>query len=549
MATVTYSNNELCKLAGKKISLKDMEENITMIGMPVDEVTKEGELVIDVTPNRLDLLSIEGMARAVSSFAGVKKGLRNYEAKAPGKENKIDVDKSVDEVRPFIVSAIVSGIKVDDEILKALLDFQEKLHGTFGRKRKKIAIGVHDLSKVKLPLKYAAVKPESVSFVPLDKTQKMNLREILEKHEKGKEYAGILEKAKNYPLITDANGEVVSFPPIINADKTKVAVGTKELLIEMTGTNERALNEGLNVLCCALADRGGKITQMDCGGKKTPNLAPGKRNLKISEVNDLLGTKIGDKQACELLEKMGYGAKVKGKTGELEVLVPAYRNDVLHEVDLIEDVAIAFDYNNIEKTLPSFTAVGGKATGDFLQEMMVGLGFSEVYTNILTNRKQNFESVKLKNGECVEILNPLTEEFTIVRTWLLPSLLAVLRNNKSQPFPQKLFEYGDAEEGGTGKMKKKLACVSRHAKADYSEIKSVLETLLTEQGIKFEIKTFEHPAFFKGRCAQVKVDGKHIGVLGEIDPQVMENFGLDNVELFAQNSPLRKPVAAFEIEI
>lgn len=260
MPKAEFSFSELQRLLGKKHTIQELREEIPMLGVDLESIDEE-KLVVEIFPNRPDMLSVEGFARALRGKLGIETGLVSPNIESSGITLK--VDPSVSLVRPYVTAAVVRGIKIDDANLRSLMDLQEKLHITHGRRRRKVAIGVHDLSKVKPPFTYKAVKPESVSFIPLDMSTPMNLRQILSDHPKGRDYAWALEKAEVYPLITDSNDDVLSFPPIINGELTRVTEETTDLFIDVTGTDEKAIKFALNILLYAFADMGGSIQAVD----------------------------------------------------------------------------------------------------------------------------------------------------------------------------------------------------------------------------------------------------------------------------------------------
>ncbi|MFH1285203.1 MAG: phenylalanine--tRNA ligase subunit beta, partial [Candidatus Micrarchaeota archaeon] len=312
MAVVTYKRKELCSFIGKDIAMRELEEKISMLGAPVEGINEsEDELSMDVTPNRLDLLGVEGMGRAVSAFLGIKKGLQEFKVEESG--YSIEVDKSVKRVRPFIVGAVVKGVKVNNELIQSLMQIQEKIHETYGRKRKRVAIGIHNFDSLSPPFVYTTAKPKEVKFKPLDMNAELTLGEILEMHPKGVDYAHILKGSKRYPLVLDSKGNVASLPPIINGELTRVTESARNLFIEITGTSERAIEDTLNVLCTAFTDRGAKLYSLKVGKKVYPNLEPRKMKMSLKKMNKLLGSKFSSSEVHELLGKMGYGVKEGAK--------------------------------------------------------------------------------------------------------------------------------------------------------------------------------------------------------------------------------------------
>ena len=276
MPKAEFSFSELQRLLGKKRSIQELREEIPMLGVDLESIDEE-KLIVEIFPNRPDMLSVEGFARALRGKLGIETGLVSPKIESSGITLK--VDSSVSAVRPYVTAAVVRGITINDQNLRSLMDLQEKLHITHGRRRRKVAIGVHDLSKVAPPFTYKAVKPESVSFIPLDMSTPMNLKQILSDHPKGRDYAWTLEKAEVYPIILDINGDVLSFPPIINGELTRVTEETKDLFIDVTGTDEKAINLAVNILVHAFADMGGSIYSVDVkaspeGGRPTKRATP-----------------------------------------------------------------------------------------------------------------------------------------------------------------------------------------------------------------------------------------------------------------------------------
>ncbi len=517
MAVITVSYSDLKSFVD--LSMEDVEKNLTLIGIPVEGIEGD-DISLEITPDRPDFLSVEGIARALYSFTTGK--AREYFA--AGSDYRIDVDPSVKDARPYIGAAVVKSVSMDEKILDSLIQVQEKLHDTLGRKRKKVAIGIHNLAPISFPLKYQAVGGESYSFVPLEKSEKMTMHEILQRHEKGQEYSHLVNG--KFPLITDSSGECVSFPPIINADRTKLDESTNGLLIEVTGTSKESVESAVNILSCALADRGGQLFSVEINGKMHPNLKMEERTIPFKQALKLLDTFISKKQMGEMLAKMGY--KVDGE----KIYVPPYRTDVLHDVDVIEDIAIAYDYNKFEPSLPDFFTPGKRNDSNSLHSALTGLAFNEVVTWTLTN--PSLMERCLLPPKLVEIANPRTSDFTHVRSTLLPNLLAIFSQSKDQKLPQKIYELGVCAEP---QLKNHLGSAVMDSAVSFSDMKSYLDSIMGEMSIEYEIDEGQHPVFLKGRCAKISVGGKKKGYLGEVHPQVLNNLGIE------------QPVCAFEIEM
>jgi phenylalanyl-tRNA synthetase beta chain len=541
MPVITFDFQDFSQLIKKKISKEQLIKQLPMIGADLDKV--ENDLIsIEFFPDRPDLFCVEGIVRASRAFFDIKTGLTIYNIESS--DIRISVDSSVKTIRPFIRCALVKNVMMTDELIVSLMDLQEKLHYGVGRNRKKVAIGVHNFEPIKPPFTYKAVSPQSVQFVPLAKVESMTLEDILLYHEKGITYAHLLSDFDKYPLITDNYDNVLSFPPIINGSLTEVTPFTTDLFIDVTGTNLKAVKIALNIVTTALAERGGTIystTIIDEGQEiRSPDLEPKNKTLSIAYVNKILGTNFGGGEVIRSLEKMGYDAK-QIKKGLVDVLIPAWRSDILHEIDLIEDVAIGFGYDKFKKTLPELFTFGNHLLDqhlrDNLRTILIGLGFNEVTTFTISNERDEFEKLGMKKTNRVQLLNPITEDFTCLRTNLLPSLLKILSDNKHHNLPQQIFELGIV----VNKIYKNtydLGVVRTSAKTHFTESKALVEGILREVGItSYDISEKYHPAFIQGRCGSVKVNNQEIGFFGELHPNTILNFELEH------------PIIAIEISL
>jgi len=534
MPTVEFSTGDLMRLIGRRVPLKEFEERAAMLGTCVEKADEE-KITVEVFPNRPDMLSVEGFARAYKSFTGLEAGLKNY--KVEDSNLTLTVDESVASVRPFIVSAVIKNLPITEDVLLSIIQIQEALHGSHGRKRSKVAIGIHDFDRTEPPYIYKAVPPKSMSFTPLEFSELMTLGETLEKHPKGLDYKHILEGKKLLPVVLDKKG-VVSLPPIINADRTRVTDQTTNLFIEMTGTNKTALKHALNIVLTSLADRSGQVVSIKIGKGKT-DLSPETMKLDVDYVNRLLGLKLKAKDIIGLLGKMGYGIGKKGEKS-LEVLIPCYRADILHSMDIVEDIAIAYGYDKFE---PAETAISALGKPDILEErdfavklLMLGLGFQETVPFTLTNPSV-LEKAKI-SAKPVRIKNPRTEDFTVVRTSAIPSLLTTLAYNKKKRIPQRIFEMDDVVAGGKETTnRRKLGIAILNSEVNFSEMQSAVEALLRGVGTGYKLKEGTNPSLLKGRCGEIVVAGKIAGIFGEVHPEVVTNFGLDY------------PVAIAEIDV
>ena len=543
MATLKFSYSDLMELLGEEIPISEVVESLTMMGVPVEEV-KGDEIEVEVFPNRPDLLSVEGIARALKGFLGIETGLSSF--RVTSGEIKVFVSDSVKKIRPYISCGVIKGVDLGrEETIVSLMQMQEKLHETIGRRRRKASIGIYDLDKISPPIYYKVVGPEEVRFVPLDSFEEMCPREIIESHPKGIEYGWILSDLDKYPLLVDSNGTVLSMPPIINSEETKVEENTKNLFVDVTGTHEETVSQVLNIVLTSISERGGVIESVivrDWRGERTsPDLSPLKINLRKSYVEKLLGIELKVSEIKSLLEKMRLGV-----SDDLSVLVPAYRVDVLHEIDLVEEIAIAYNYMKFEAKLPEKMTLGEEdrieSFLDLVRDVLIGLGYQEVMTFSLTNEEIVFNKCMAPKVKYIEIMNPKTEKYRIIRPWIYPGLIKVLSNNKSSTFPQTIFEVGEvaypdeAEETGA-RIEIHLCAAVTHPKAGYTEIRSVLDVLMREFGVELQVRPRDFAAFIPGRSGEIIHKERQVGFIGEVHPEVLVLMGLEN------------PVALFELNL
>ncbi len=533
MPTITINKKDLLKLLGRKIDEKRLLDRITMLGLSIEDIQGE-ELIIEVFPNRADLLSVEGIARALSSFLGIKKGLRKF--KVYNSNYLAKIDKKVKKVRPYAVAAVVKGIKLNDYIIQSIMQLQEKLHETYGRKRRKASIGIYDLDTIKFPLIYTT-KPKNFKFVPLDMEKELTLSEILEVHPKGIEYKHLLENFKEFPIWIDSNGQVLSMPPVINSNETRVKETTKNLFIDVTGLDKKTVEDTLNIVVTSLAERGGKVYRVKIENKNYPNLEPKTIKVDIGYCNKVLGLKLDTKKFALLAKKMGFDF-LKNK-----IYYPCYRTDIMHQIDIVEDIAIAYGYENIKESIPKIATIGKEDKLEIIKrkiaEALIGLGFIETFTYHLTS-KENQCSKTCVEIPLVEIENPQSEEYSVLRSWLIPILLDVLSKNKHNEYPQKIFESGTIFKLKNGQVEEniRLAVAICDTKADFTDIKQIFEYLIRLLGLNYEIvEEKDHPSFIPGRVIRIAINGKKVAWLGEIHPKVLENFEIE------------MPVAAFELNL
>ncbi|MFN3909871.1 MAG: phenylalanine--tRNA ligase subunit beta [Candidatus Anstonellaceae archaeon] len=523
MAAIIISIEELESLS--KVKGKELEDILTAIGVPI-ESKENGNFELEITPNRPDFLSVEGLARAVFCF----KFSKQKEYRALDSNLELVVDPSVNSIRPFIGGAIVENLKLNESFLESLMQLQEKLHSTLGRKRKKMAIGLHDISKAKPPFLYHATEKE-VKFIPLGFEKELSTKEILAIHPKGKEYAHLIKD--KYPILEDSLGNILSFPPIINGEFSRVTTNTTKLFIDCTGTDKKTILYTINILCAAFVDRGATIYQIKINKSKYKIFQKIKTKYNFKSANKLLGINLSKEKQKSLLLKMGHNLFSN------YVLSPPYRVDLLDQVDIIEDLAIAFGYNNFEPKSPDFVSKPNlEKNYSWLAELLIGMGFFEVSSWVLTNK---LVVQKAAVNNFLEVSNPLTEEFSTLRPFLYPNLLEIFSSSKSSKMPQRIFEIGPVifKENNTIKEQTNCCFAFAQPKANLNMILSDLKGLFEALRISYSLEEKKLDGFIQGRSAIILSNGKTIGFLGEVHPETLEKFSIEQpvilCEIFLEN--------------
>jgi phenylalanyl-tRNA synthetase beta chain len=550
MPVINVNLVDLREMLGRDVTIEELQERLPMMGTSWEGPTQVSQgfyegFALEVFPNRPDLMSTEGLARAYASFTGEKPGLRKYRVK--DSSYVAVVDEKTQKVRPYFVCAVAKGVDFSDSLIRSIIQLQEKLHITHGRKRRKVAIGLHNLKPIQFPANYTT-KPPEFKFRPLGERLDKDLKWMLTEMPKGVEYAWILDGAAEYPMILDAKGMVLSMPPIINGEYTRIDEATREIFIDITGTDLKAITEALNIICTTFADRGAEIYAVEViypdKAIKTPDLNPKKWRLSNHYVNKTLGLKLGHAETAMLLGKMGHGAKVIGD--EIDVEVPCYRTDIMHPIDLVEDVAIAYGYDKIVPNIPPIHTKAGEDELEifsrYIRNFLIGFGYMEVVTFMLSNREKLFTKMSIAEESLAEVDNPKMEGYNVLRNRLLPSLMEVLSLNKHHPYPQSLYEVDDVVlldgETGTGaRSARRLAIVQCHARASFSDIKAAMISILENLEVKTEVEAGGWDCFIDGRRLIAKVNGEPLCWAGEIRPESLEAWGLE------------MPVAALEMDV
>jgi phenylalanyl-tRNA synthetase beta chain len=548
MPTIEISKKDLEKQIRKMLSQQELEELLHYAKCEYDG--GEGDLIkADCKDtNRPDLWCVEGIARQIRGGLGKEIGVQKIDVHKS--DYLVRVDPQLKGIRPRTACAVIKNIKITDEVLKQVIQMQEKVSASFGRNRKEAAIGVYDFDKIKWPINFSAFDPDKLKFIPLEMNTAITLRQILVKHPKGREFAHLLEDYKKYPVFIDSAKNVLSMPPIINSNYSgKVTDQTKNLFIEVSGASDKFTQTALSSFVAALADRGGQIYEVHVkyglSEKITcPDFEPKKIKLSIDSFNKRSGLDLAPKQIADLLKRARLDATVSGDT--INVTYPAYRKDIMHEVDLIEDALIAYGYNNIEPEIPEMSVIGGEAQLEVfsrkIREFMVGFGAQEILSFTLTNKANLFSRMHRENQKCVEIANPVSQNWAVLRDSLIPSTVEFLGNNTTREYPQRIFEVGDVillnpkSETATDTVRR-LCFATTHKHANFTEIKQVLRAIMDNLELKFNVEETEHASFIQGRVGIININDQKAGIIGEVHPQVLKNWKLEN------------PVAILELDL
>ena len=548
MPVITFKYQDLKDL-GIEMEKDELIDTLPMMSSDIEDFDDE-EIKVEFFPNRPDNLSVEGVARSFKGFIGQEIGFPDYKVEESGEY--VTVDSDVASIRPYIGFAKIDNVDFTGDKLKYVMDFQENLHWVIGRDRKKVAIGIHNADVVEGPFKYIATPKDSNAFVPLEKDTEMTPEEILTEHDKGKAYAHLIEDFDKYPLILDKDDNVLSMPPIINGELTKLKEDTKNIIVDVTGTDERAVNQALNIICSSFAEVGGQIKSMEVKYEdktiKTPDLTPQEMSVHVDTANELIGgTNLNAEEIKELLLKARFDAEIIDDN-EVKAIIPAYRVDILHEVDIVENIAVQYHINDVVAELPDMNTVAYEndwfKAESTIREVMVTLGFQEIMSLMLTNEEAHYEKMNQEEKPHVQVARPITIDRTMIRTSLMNSLMEFLEDNTHEDLPQKIFEIGDVlyldetKENKTASSKK-LAALVCHSTANFTEIKSIITSVLANLGYSMEITDSENETFIKGRAADVTGEaqkGTIKGFFGEVSPEVITNFTLEY------------PVIGFEIE-
>uniref|UniRef100_A0A8I6ASF2 Phenylalanine--tRNA ligase beta subunit n=1 Tax=Rattus norvegicus TaxID=10116 RepID=A0A8I6ASF2_RAT len=552
MPTVSVKRDLLFQVLGRTYTDEEFDELCFEFGLELDEITSEKQIIskeqgnvkaqgasdvvlykIDVPANRYDLLCLEGLARGLQVFKERIKAPVYKRVMPKGEIQKLIITEETAKVRPFAVAAVLRNIKFTKDRYDSFIELQEKLHQNICRKRALVAIGTHDLDTLSGPFTYTAKRPSDIKFKPLNKTKEYTACELMNIYKTDnhlKHYLHIIESKPLYPVIYDSNGVVLSMPPIINGNHSKITVNTRNIFIECTGTDLTKAKIVLDIIVTMFSEY--------CENQFT------KEMVRADLINKKVGIKETPANLAKLLTRMCLKSEVIGDGNQIEVEIPPTRADVIHACDIVEDAAIAYGYNNIQMTLPKTYTIANQFPLNKLTELlrldMAAAGFTEALTFALCSQEDIADKLGLNISatKAVHIGNPKTAEFQVARTTLLPGLLKTIAANRKMPLPLKLFEISDivvqdpSKDVGA-KNYRHLCAVYYNKNPGFEIIHGLLDRIMQlldvppgEESGGYVIKASAGSAFFPGRCAEIFVGGQSIGKLGVLHPDVITKFEL-----------------------
>ena len=549
MPKIDVNEKLFFRALGKRFTKEELTELLTAAKAELDDWPEgEGVLRIELNDtNRPDLWSTMGLARQLSIYRGGKIPAYPFFSRE-GKIQKTDdrsvvVDAGLKEIRPYIASFVAEGQEVTDALLREIIQSQEKLCGNFGRKRKTIAMGVSRADLIHWPVRYDAADPDATKFVPLDFQKPLSMREILSQHPKGREYGPLVAGFPKFPLLSDGTGEVLTFPPVINSALIGgVRIGDSRLFIDLTGPDLDTILMAASVTACDFADMGFTVMPVAVQypfdtpyGRTivTPFYFQKATTVEVADAEKRLGQKFSPLEAAGHVRKMGNAVKVDG--AKLIVSPPEYRNDFLHPVDVIEEIMIGRGMETFEPVMPRDFTVGRISEAEWharsVRETMIGLGYQEMIYGYLGARKDFVERMGIDGRDVIEISNPMTESYDIVRNSILPNLLTSESVSAHAAYPHRIFEVGkvvvrDPKENYGSRTHNTLAFLVADRETGFNEVDAHLLALFYYMSLEPQLSPLEDPRFIPGRAAEIRVKGKKVGIMGELHPQCLENWGI-----------------------
>ena len=558
MPKIEVPENIFYELLGRRMTDDELLDIFPVAKAELDGHDTEGHVIkIELNDtNRPDLWSAAGVARALKTYQSGKIPRYGFfstkDDEKPSDGRIVIDDESAIGIRDYSIGFAARGRTVDDELLVNLIQSQEKLCTNFGRKRKTIAMGIYRSELIKYPVHYAAVDPDSTKFVPLGMTEELSLREICEKHPKGRDYGHIVSSFPRFPYLYDDNGDTLSFPPVINsAHIGAVEVGDSDFFIEVSGPILDDLLLAVSILACDMADMGFEILPVKARFAKdtpygreitVPYYFQKPMSASLDLVHQKLGENLSENECIEALARMGVHASAKD--GMITVEVPEYRNDFLHGVDIVEDIMIGHGLGNFEPVMPADFTIGRLSPQEEFSRkvkgILVGLGFQEMMYNYLGSKREYIDNMHVSGDEAVFIANPMSENYEVIRPSVLPCLLESESVSGHAVYPHNIFEIGkitvkDPSDNSGTRTVDSLGFFSSNAAVGYNDAASYINTLMYFLRKEYTLaEAKDDPRFIPGRAAEIIYKGEKVGVFGETHPQVLESWGCSMPSIMAE---------------
>lgn len=572
MPTIPVDKADLYELLGREYTTEEFDELCFDFGIELDEDTtndcvgdERPQLKIEIPANRYDMLCIEGIAQALNEFLG-SKSAPNFTLKPETPQITLTIKESTEGIRSYAAAAILRGVQFDERRYASFIALQDKLHSNLCRNRTLVAIGTHDLDTLTPPFTFEALPPKEVEFIPLNQTKKMNGEQLMEFYDKDKnlgKYLHIIRDLPRYPVILDSNRTVCSMPPIINSDHSKISLDTKNVFIEVTGTDRTKTEVVINQMVAMFSAYAAtpfeiepvKIISSHNGQDRVcPNITPRKTQADIEYINSCLGLNYSGEEIAKLLKRMSLQAKPNGDK-LIDVEVPITRSDILHQCDIMEDAAIGYGFNNLKKTKAQSESLVAAAlpinkVADILRIASAQAGYLEVLPLTLCSHDENFKFLRTTddNTQAVKLENPKTIEYQVVRTTLLPGILKTIKENRKHSLPIKVFECGDIvlkdaslERGAFNQRNWSAIYAGKTSGFEFVQglLGKIMQTVRApwiEKPVEDKRRGYwieqdeANPTFFPGRGAKVffrpseGAEAKHVGAIGVLHPEVLGHF-------------------------
>ncbi len=558
MPKIEVPENIFYELLGKRMSDDELVDIFPVAKAELDGHDNANHVIkIELNDtNRPDLWSAAGVARALRCCETGKIPAYDFFSTAddekPSDGRMVIDDESAIGIRDYSIGFAAKGKTVDNDLLVNLIQSQEKLCTNFGRKRKTIAMGIYRSELIKYPVHYAAVDPDKTKFVPLGMEEELSLREICEKHPKGKEYGYIVSSFPRFPYLYDDNNDTLSFPPVINSARIgAVEIGDSDFFIEVSGPILDDLLLAVSILACDMADMGFEILPVKCRFAKdtpygreitVPYYFQKPMTASLDLVHHKLGEDLSGEECVEALRKMGVKASVSGDVVTVEV--PEYRNDFLHGVDVVEDIMIGRGLASFEPVMPKDFTIGRLSPQEEFSRkvkgILVGLGFQEMMYNYLGSKREYIDNMHVSGEDAVFIANPMSENYEVIRPSVLPCLLESESVSGHAVYPHNIFEIGkitvkDAEDNSGTRTIDSLGFFSSDAAVGYNDAASIINTLMYFLRKEYTLaEVADDPRFIPGRAAYIVCNGEKVGIFGETHPQVLESWGCSMPSIMAE---------------